>query len=177
MSEEKNEGPIWHSRRINSQRRDARDRKKLNYQWLAGFIDGEGHFSISRFISPKGGFTYSCRIAITNCDYRVLNFIKEKYGGALGAHAAGHKGDDRGWRKSWRWTLSGPDAYDLALKIEPYLIVKSPALELLIIFWRYKETMSKLARPATLAHYHVRMKKLNRRGTVPPGGKLPEKPL
>jgi len=47
-------------------------------QWLAGFIDGEGCFNISRTRT-----TIFPRLLIANTNLEILEAIKEKYGGDI----------------------------------------------------------------------------------------------
>ena len=58
-----------------------RDKKKRFSQWLAGFIDGDGCFFLS-----KRGYT-SLEITTSNKDEEMLRKIQNKYGGSIKARA------------------------------------------------------------------------------------------
>ncbi len=51
---------------------------QITPQWLAGFIDGEGCFDISRTRT-----TIFPRLLIANTNIEILKAIKEKYGGDI----------------------------------------------------------------------------------------------
>jgi len=51
--------------------------KKYFYEWLGGLIDGDGHF-----ILTKKGYA-SCVINMDISDYKVLNLIKQNFGGTI----------------------------------------------------------------------------------------------
>jgi hypothetical protein len=57
------------------------DKDKRFSQWLAGFIDGDGCFLVS-----KRGYT-SLEITTSSKDEEMLNKIKNKYGGSVKARA------------------------------------------------------------------------------------------
>jgi ubiquinol-cytochrome c reductase cytochrome b subunit len=58
-----------------------RDKKKRFSQWLAGFIDGDGCFLLS-----KRGYT-SLEITTSSKDEEMLRKIQNKYGGSIKARA------------------------------------------------------------------------------------------
>lgn len=63
--------------------------------WLAGFIDGEGHFAIGRYDDRRCGSTgYNCRfvLAVRDDDRAVLEDIQHRVGtGCLRPHSAPRK--------------------------------------------------------------------------------------
>ena len=95
------------------------DKDKLLY--LAGFVDGEGCFSILH--SSAGGRTKKYAVpclSITQVNKEVLEWIKSYFGGNLciARRASLHN------QECWQWRISWNKARLLARALQPYLIVK-----------------------------------------------------
>ena len=84
--------------------------KHISIVWLAGYIDGEGCFTL-----PPGNRQPSIKISSAN--YDLLSAIHEQFGGSFYNH--GSATNTR--RKSWAWTLRGSDAVNLTVKLIPFL--------------------------------------------------------
>lgn len=78
--------------------------------WFAGLFEGEGTFRISNG-KPKG-------LTIQMTDLDVLLRVQEFFGGSIYEC----KKREEHWKDSWRWSLCGQPAIDLAHKIRPFLL-------------------------------------------------------
>jgi hypothetical protein len=96
-------------------------KSKVSLIYLAGFVDGEGCFSILR--SAPGGrkkkYAYPA-LTISQVNKEVLDWIKSNFGGTihLARKAKGNISE------CWQWRLSWGKARILAKELQPYLIVK-----------------------------------------------------
>lgn len=110
--------------------------------YLAGFMDGEGSFSIVktrqiRFTvggSEVRGIRYQLHIKITNTHENVLKWISANFGGQISA-----KKLVKHWKPKWELTVTGSAKMErFVLSILPYLIVKREqalvALEFIKLF-------------------------------------------
>lgn len=133
---------------------------EVKLSWLAGFIDGEGHFFIQKNRSENGGFRYYPRLCATNTDKYTLDCIRLTYGGSvLGTVNKPHVGHKR----AYRWWLSGEKAGDLAQKLLNYMVTKKAQCRLFVKFCRYRN--QKYPNLLTMYRMKLRMTALNRRGT------------
>jgi hypothetical protein len=87
----------------------------VDKKYLAGFVDGEGCFNIF-----KNRTTLSPRLLIVNSNLRILEEIKEKYGGDISSRRNGPSN----W-KTFNMYRASNKAFRLILKdILPYLKLK-----------------------------------------------------
>jgi hypothetical protein len=88
---------------------------EITNQWLAGFIDGEGCFNISRTRN-----TIFPRLLIANTNIDILRSIKEKYGGDISSSRNGKNNwkTFNCYRASWRVFKS------ILQDVLPYLTIK-----------------------------------------------------
>ena len=104
--------------------------------WLAGFIDGEGCFTVDLRKEPKSRLGWSCypmiTIVLQRSDKFVLEKIQKVFGGRL---------SNRNKQKSWKvgakpqilWRVCGwENCLKLAKTIQPYLILKSERCQIFI---------------------------------------------
>jgi hypothetical protein len=131
---------------------------KTKYVYLAGIIDGEGSLIVSR--SNRGSyFNYYGRIHVKNTDYRLIQWLLDKFGGNVHEHLPA---DLIKHKKAYSWYFSG-DAHDkevLLLALMPYLIVKKEQAKILIEFFR----MSREVNPAKREELYQKSGTLNHRG-------------
>lgn len=94
--------------------------------YLAGFFDGEGYVGISTDYPKwaKGNSYLRLRVNITQKDKKILEMIKDIYGGTL------HKGKD-GVHK---WYVDGQKAISFLKDVLPFLILKKEQTKLAIEF-------------------------------------------
>ena len=91
-------------------RSDRLGLKPISPQWLAGYLDGEGCFSI-----PKGN--RQPEVKVNSANYDLLCTLFHHLGGAFYNH--GTATNKR--RKSWSWVLRGNEALAVVLEVLPYL--------------------------------------------------------
>lgn len=84
--------------------------KPISPQWLAGYLDGEGCFSI-----PKGN--RQPEVKISSANYDLLCTLFHHLGGSFYNH--GYPTNTR--RKSWSWVVRGKEAIDVVVSVLPYL--------------------------------------------------------
>jgi hypothetical protein len=89
--------------------------------YLAGFIDGEGHFYKPNTINGRGKhYTYP-RIVISQKDIKPLEWIKARWGGNIYSYPNIN-----------RWSIQGKRAVQLARQLQPHLIVKSEQVKVIL---------------------------------------------
>jgi hypothetical protein len=94
-----------------------------NLSYLAGIIDGEGHFALVRCKNGQGRPYLRPMIVVTQKTRPMLDFIAENYGGRVYyTKPRLNRGAMRQW---YIWTLTGKKAIALARELEPLLIVKN----------------------------------------------------
>lgn len=93
--------------------------------WAAGFIDGEGNFSIT-----WSGTNLYCLVQAANTDRRPLEKLVALFGGKIYVHS---KGNDR-HAVSYKWRTVAAGASAAAEKVLPYLMVKSEQAKIVIEF-------------------------------------------
>lgn len=93
-----------------------------NLSYLAGVIDGEGHFALIKAKNGQGRPYLRPLIIITQKQKPMLEWVLTNYGGRLYyTKPTLNRGALRQW---YRWYLSGRKAVDLAKQLQPYLIEK-----------------------------------------------------
>jgi len=91
--------------------------------YLAGIVDGEGSIILERRTKlrpQEKSVMYSPRIAISNTDYRLMEWLKEKFGGNITKTKRGNN-----WKDCYAWGMSRSKAIELARMLMPYLKLKS----------------------------------------------------
>lgn len=97
--------------------------------YLAGFMDGEGSFSIVKTYQineRKDGSKHKCiryhlHIKIANTNLPVLEWIVLHFGGQISAK----KDWSPKWKKRYDWTLTGHSRMEvMILALLPYLLIK-----------------------------------------------------
>jgi hypothetical protein len=134
--------------------------KQSKFAYLAGFIDGEGCFSIThnRNGSPKG-FGYTARICIVSTNRGILEWIVQNFGGSiLNRNPKNWKSN---WKKSYEWRFTSIKPMEsLLLGLLPYLIVKKEQANTLLKYARLQGQNN----PSAREELFLQMKKLNFRG-------------
>lgn len=96
-----------------------------NLETIAGFFDGDGSVYTA---SQSGGTCMS--ITFMQCDYNILLRYRELFGGRLWKRVPVNTNH----RTQYSLRLSGWDAYDVLVKLRPYLRVKAYAADLAMKF-------------------------------------------
>ena len=86
---------------------------KLHY--LAGIIDGEGHFCRVSLKNGRGKSYMTNRLIVNQKDGRLTTWLKTNYGGSIYNSSKYNIN---------RWELKGQKVSQLAKQLQPYLIVK-----------------------------------------------------
>lgn len=87
---------------------------EITNQWLAGFIDGEGCFNVTRCRS-----TILPRLLIVNTNIDILRSIQEKYGGDISSRQ--HKSN---WKTFNCYRASYKTFKQIVQDVLPYLTIK-----------------------------------------------------
>lgn len=95
------------------------NKEKLIY--MAGIVDGEGHFWRGNSKNGRGEDYTISRIHVTNTNTDLIDWIKTNFGGYAYLKKGGRP---RHWLDCYTWSLAGKKAEALALELQPYLIVK-----------------------------------------------------
>lgn len=94
----------------------SRDQK--NY--IAGIIDGEGHFYLAQHKNGRGEIRPQARIVITNTNLELIQWLKT----TLGGNICLLKKQKETSKQCYQWRIAGRKARELAFDVKPYLIVK-----------------------------------------------------
>ncbi len=149
--------------------------RRISSSYLAGFIDGEGSFMITKSTSASHGrVQYRARIAIANTERDVLERIRQDYGGIL----VGQVARNPSWNPCFLLVWSDGMAEGLLARVTPHLRIKQLQAQLLAEVVRHKATTVQghqgrdFARhPEEVVAYreacHLRMARLNARGPPP----------
>src|ERR1043165_2799882 len=93
----------------------------MTIPYLAGIIDGEGHFCRPRNKNGEGRAFMQSRIIVTNTHLPLLESIKVTYGGSIRVRTPSRTNN----LVCYTWSITGKRAEELARLLQPYLIVKS----------------------------------------------------
>jgi hypothetical protein len=131
-----------------------------NFLWyLAGLLDGEGHFSVIKVKTPCVGYTASIQCQIT--DSNVLKFIrKELHTGSVTPpyQASGNRKPTR------TWYVCGRAAVELARTLKPMLQIKQKQAALLATF--PMGGRGNVSARIVKEHLFNSLRQLNRRGKI-----------
>ena len=108
-----------------------------DYIWAAGFLDGEGCFTLKRS-RLKSGYIYHQPMICCSQTIKgkvVIEFLKELFGGSY--HEYEPNSGDR--IRVATWSVVSKDALRCADKLVPYLRVKKKGAELIQKFYAGKE--------------------------------------
>jgi hypothetical protein len=93
--------------------------------YLAGMIDGEGHFYKPKNTNGRGDVHYYPVMLFVqseqNNGLELCEWAKQRFGGNISKT-----------RDLYRWQLSGKKAVELTMMIKPYLIVKKEQIKRII---------------------------------------------
>lgn len=127
---------------------------KLDWAYLAGFLDGEG--SITLRLNPKKD-NVSMRVEISNTDEGVMLWIQSQLGGHLVVQ------DKPPYKKVWKWVASGRESCQRILYgCYPYMRVKRPQAEVIrAVLARIEPRTSD---PRAAQYFKAMMDDLNKKG-------------
>ncbi len=101
----------------------SRNWKKEELAYLAGLIDGEGTISIGYcYRNHKSGRKryHKAIMSISNTDYRLIEWIKNLFGGYVGVK----KYEGKTYKTIYRWSIDGTNIDNILKSVSPYLIIK-----------------------------------------------------
>lgn len=98
--------------------------------YLAGLLDGEGCVGISKIKSRSNlrEYDYRLRVIITNSNFPVICWLKEKTG--IGCAYEYKKSFSDKWKLIHRWQATSEQARDFLEAVRPYTIIKSEIIDL-----------------------------------------------
>jgi len=109
------------------------EEEKLAY--LAGIIDGEGSIMI---YCSRG--MYSLIVNIYNSNKDLMIWLESEFGGSCGeTHRKRNK--EEKWLPEYRWSIMGKNAYNLLMRLDNKMIIKTEQKNLGIKF--YEECVNK----------------------------------
>lgn len=136
--------------------------KKVDYAYLAGFLDGEGYIGID---SNPSRYTYRVHVEVTNTERWILEWYKLAFGGFIVCQ----KDSDSKHKDCYRWHGYGRNAKEILETLLPYLKLKKWQSELALQY--LKNTTScrgyvgiPEAERILRKSYRERMLALNKRG-------------
>ena len=106
---------------------------QISWQYLAGFLDGEGSIGTTRTGKLRNVVG---RVTIANTDHAILELIKSQFGGTITRRERGNK---PGWRPFCSISWTNRSALSLLEGVLPYLILKRAQAELCIQLIRMKD--------------------------------------
>lgn len=110
---------------------------------LAAFIDGEGYIQLRERIAPGKCYTIPF-VAITNCDLRLMKWLKDTFGGCVCSNH--YKNFNPKWNESFAWRIEGQYAVSVLEKCLPYFIIKGDQAKVLIA---HQQLVSSFGNPLT----------------------------
>lgn len=120
---------------------------KLSY--MAGFMDGEGSFSITKTYSVQRKadgskqkyLVYKLWVSVTNTNREVMDWVAKNFGGKV--LTGSNKSRNPKYKTRYTWALSSfKDIEKFTIGILPYLIVKRQQALLTVEFCRTAQTTS-----------------------------------
>lgn len=102
-----------------------------DYIYMAGFIDAECNFTISKY-KPKNrpNFVYKIILQLNDTKSPMFYWIKARFGGFCNFYKR-----TKGLKDQIIWRLTGKSLYPFLKKVHPYLRFKKPVCEKLIEFY------------------------------------------
>jgi hypothetical protein len=91
-----------------------------NLIYMAGLMDGEGTFYLGYPKNGRGKRYRTASVIVTNTNVDVMDWLIATYGGYRWLR----KRPNPKHKPCYRWNLNGKKAEELALKLQPYLIIK-----------------------------------------------------
>lgn len=141
--------------------------KKLYYEYIAGFIDAEGHIGITK----AGSLGYRIKVSISNTNINIMKYLSNTFSNG---YLYKKKNNNPKWKDAYELSLTCQNAINFLKKIAPFLILKREQADLLFEW----DIFSKTFNPAQLRwdkklnkkivnrkkELHKKSLKLNKRG-------------
>jgi len=110
----------------------------LDKKWLAGFLDGEGSFGVSRKTVTRNGFTWELFqpfVVLSQSGEKnlwILEELKKAFGEGIYDYRRSNWSPK--WKPAWKWQISNSRAVKFAEWIKDDLLVKKQQAEVLSKF-------------------------------------------
>ncbi len=115
--------------------------------YTAGFFDGEGCVNIARYLQ-RGRPYHTLAIIFTNTDFRVLQWLQERWGGHISKPTEPRNPRHR---PTCHLRFSAGPARPLLLAMLPYLIIKKSQVEIALEFINTRSKGGRQGDPAATA--------------------------
>ncbi len=116
-------------------------------EYAAGFFDGEGCISVKRVTRPGQRLGYLLRAQINHTHFPTLQQLKTQWGGYIGSV----KQMESRYKTRWQWALDGDSLVKFLQDIRPFLIEKTPQVEMALQFVAEKTADRRALTPEQLA--------------------------
>ncbi len=101
------------------------DLTQVQLAYIAGFIEGDGCFYISRYFGKQSGYVYEYRLAAYNTNEKIMLWFKENIGGWYRKVNTSTR-----WKKPFHWNIKNQEAIILVESLFPYLVARKEEAEL-----------------------------------------------
>lgn len=101
--------------------------------YIAGFMDGEGSFHITRttYLGRRKYPSYQPRVSVANTDHDVLCWLQHTVGFGI---LAPKYHDSKVWKDQWQWYLRVEEIRSFTIAVLPYLKIKTRQAQLVLEF-------------------------------------------
>ena len=106
-------------------------------EYLAGFIDAEGCLRLTKRLVEGWNPQYGARIQLSNTNRRVLDDLRQKFGGILTSH---HRRNLR-WKDEYQIVWIGRTVEPLLRAVERYLRIKREHARILLQFINHRKSV------------------------------------
>jgi hypothetical protein len=120
--------------------------------YLAGIIDGEGGFSITKGVSKGVTVFYQATVYVVNTDFSLINWLQDTFGGSVyDSTISNIKCKDKK-----QWVIRKDGIERIIRLVYPYLKIKKERAQIMLSYlnrvWDSEES------------FYIKMKELNKRG-------------
>ena len=134
----------------------------LSHVYIAGFVDGEGCFSIHKHQDKriKKGYTYFPKFTICNTDKNTLKLIQKELGGRIFVSTKEHHKTKCTYNLAIQDLKTIKEAID---KISAFLILKKKQAGIMLEYCKIRKENKNYSEKEEKLYQEI--KKLNKRGT------------
>lgn len=144
---------------------------QVDWARLAAFIDGEGHIRIHEHYTKHArkhgwGPTLYVYLTIDNTDIRLVNWLRETFGGCVNLNREFKP--SKAWKTCFKWTVSSRFAAMLLESCLPYFVMKREQAEIALQFQATIGRQGKRVSPETKLHRYAlkaQLKSMTARGS------------
>jgi len=144
--------------------------KMVNLDYLAGFCDGEGCFTIVKHTHKQGErryFEYKPTVVVSNTNRKILERFKKTFKAGSIQVANYGRISNRRWKQTWNWVLVNKQATNFCSTMLNKLILKKEQAMILIKLQTTRSTRGKKTRFCVLNRQKKmleQIRKLNKSG-------------